>query len=139
MPGETKYDSDPLRYLCDTKRNRVPIYNVFMIETLYETQAPEKDSSECYVLVLTSRVSTRGTAYVFMEEHGRWDDALQRYRYSVNSINTDERLTYENAIDLYKTAKRNLALKGFIHSNVSDAQRKVGRANGILEPEMATV
>jgi hypothetical protein len=109
-----------------------------MIETLYCTPAPEKGKSECYVLVLTSRVSTRGTAYVFMEEHGRWDDDLQRFRYSVSSINTDEQLTYEQALELYESAKCNLARKGFIHSFATEALRKVACQDLMPEPAMAT-
>ena len=108
-----------------------------MIETLYNTQTPEKDKSECYVLVLTSRVSTRGTAYIFMEEHGHWDDNLHRFRYSVKSINTDEELTYKGALGLYETAKCNLARKGFIHSFATEAIRKVA-CGDLREPEMAT-
>ena len=109
-----------------------------MIETLYKTQSPEKDKSECYVLVLTSRVSTRGAAYVFMEEHGRWDNDLQRFRYVLNSINTDEHLSYKHALDLYEAAKRNLARKGFIYSVAPDAFRKIASSDVIPEPEMAT-
>jgi len=109
-----------------------------MIETLYNTQSPEKGKSECYVLVLTSRVSTRGTAYIFMEEHGHWDDNLQRFRYSVNSINTDEELTYKRALDLYEIAKCNLARKGFIHSFATEPTRKVACGDLMREPEMAT-
>jgi len=109
-----------------------------MIETLYQTHAPEKDKSECYVLVLTSRASTRGTAYVFMEEHGHWDDDLQRFRYSVNSINTDEQLTGKQALDLYETTKSNLARKGFIHSFRTEPLPKVACSDLMPEPELAT-
>lgn len=111
-----------------------------MIETLYKTQVPEREKSECYVLVLTARVSTRGTAYVFMEEYGQWDNDLQRFRYTVKSINTDEQLTYTQALDLYQTAKRNLARHGFIHSFTADGLRKEPWSNVTpeLEPEMAT-
>ena len=42
-----------------------------MIETLYKTKTPEKERSECYVLVLASRPASEDRAYVFMEEHGR--------------------------------------------------------------------
>ena len=109
-----------------------------MIETLYKTQSPEKDTSECYVLVLTSRVSTRGTAFVFMEEHGKWDCELQRFRYTVKSINTDEKLTYEQALGLYETAKRNLARIGFIHSFAPTALREAAGSGRVPEQELAT-
>ena len=109
-----------------------------MIETLYKTQSPEKDKSECYVLVLTSRVSTRGTAYVFMEEHGKWDGDLQRFRYTVKSINTDENLTYEQALGLYEKAKKNVAQIGFIHSFAPGALRKAAGSNRMSEQELAT-
>jgi hypothetical protein len=55
-----------------------PIYNLFMIETVYKTPTPEKGKSECYVLVLTSRAASGGSVYAFMEEHGQWNDDLQR-------------------------------------------------------------
>ena len=109
-----------------------------MIETLYQTPTPEKEKSECYVLVLTSRVSTRGTAYVFMEEHGKWDNDLQTFRYSVKSINTDERLTHQQALNLYETAKCRVARIGFIHSFGTDAKRKIACPDLTPESELAT-
>jgi len=109
-----------------------------MIETLYKTPSPEKDKSECYVLVLTSRVSTRGTAYVFMEEHGKWDGELLRFRYTVSSINTDESLTYEKAQGLYEKAKQDAARIGFVHSFATDAVRKTASSDAMSEQELAT-
>lgn len=109
-----------------------------MIETLYQTPAPEKEKSECYVLVLSSRASTRGTAYVFMEEHGTWDHQLQAFRYSVKSINTDEQLTYQQAHSLYETTKCKLARMGFIHSFGSNWNRKVACPDPMPEPELVT-
>lgn len=114
------------------------IYNVFMIETVYKTPAPEQGKSECYVLVLSSRVSTRGTAFVFMEEHGKWDNDVKRFRYAVNSINTDEQLTYAQALKLYETAKRNLAGRGFIYSFCQEAGRKAACSDVMPEPELAS-
>lgn len=109
-----------------------------MIETLYKTQSPEKDKSECYVLVLTSRVSTRGTAYIFMEEHGTWDCELHRFRYTVKSINADESLTYEQALGLYEKAKQDVARIGFIHSFAPGALRKAAGSGRVSEQELAT-
>jgi len=109
-----------------------------MIETLYKIPSPEKDKSECYVLVLTSRVSTRGTTCVFMEEHGKWDCELQRFRYTVKSINTDENLTYEQALGLYEKAKRDIARIGFIHSFAPETLRKSAGSNRVSEQELAT-
>ena len=94
-----------------------------MIETLYKTQTPEKEKSECYVLVLTSRAASGGKVYAFMEEHGQWHDDLQRFRYRVNAINTEEELTYQHARGMYERAKSNLVRKGFIHSFGSDGDR----------------
>jgi hypothetical protein len=128
----------PSKAIVSTTDNIPRIYNRVMIETLFKTPAPAKDRSECYVLVLTSRVSTRGTAYVFMEEHGQWDSELQRFRYTVRSINTDERLTYEQALALYENAKRDLARIGFVHSFNPDAVRKMASAEVVAEPELAT-
>ena len=107
----------------------IPIYNLFMIETLYRTSTPEKDKSERYILVLTSRAATGGKVYAFMEEHGRWNDDLQRFVYEVNSINTDEQLTFQQASSLYEASKRNLADKGFLYSfSIDRKQPTVDRA-----------
>ncbi len=114
------------------------IYNRVMIETLYKTATPEKDRSECYVLVLTSRVSTRGTAYVFMQEHGRLDSELGRFRYTVTNINTDERLTYEQAKSLYENAKRDLARIGFVYAFDPTAVRNMPSPELLPAPELAT-
>jgi len=113
------------------------IYNVFMIETLYKTPTPEKGQSECYVLVLTSRVASGGKVFAFMEEHGRWNEELQLFTHEVHSINTDEQLTFQQARSLYETAKRNLAANGFLHLFAGDGQRKQAIADQIPEPELA--
>ena len=94
-----------------------------MIETVYKTATPEKDKSECYVLVLTSRASSGGSLYAFME-HGQWNNDLKRLLYKVRSINTDERLTYQHARGLYEMSKRPLAQMGFVHCFASDGRRK---------------
>jgi hypothetical protein len=95
-----------------------------MIETLYKTQNPEKGKSECYVLVFTARVASGGKVYAFMEQHGEWDPDLQRFLYEVNSINTEEQLTYQHALGLYETTKDKLATRGFVHSFASGCLRK---------------
>ncbi len=109
-----------------------------MIETLHKTQTPEKGKSECYVLVLTSRATSAGKVYAFMEEHGQWHDDLQRFLYRVNSINTEEQLTYPHAHDMYERAKGNLVRKGFVHSFGPDGVRKEPNSDQISEPELAT-
>jgi hypothetical protein len=114
------------------------IYNGVMIETIYRTQTPEKGKSECYVLVLTSRVASGGKVYAFMEEHGQWNDDLQRFTYNVRSINTEEQLSYEHAVRIYETARRNLAGKGFVHCFAANGVRKEPSPDPIEQPEMAT-
>lgn len=110
-----------------------------MIETLYNTQSPEKNRSECYVLVLTSRVASGGQAYAFMAEHGQWNAELQRFMYRVDTIHAEEPLSYQHARGIYETAKRNLAQRGFIHCFASDGQRKEPGADQAskVEPAMA--
>ena len=95
-----------------------------MIETLYKTPTPEEGKSERYVLVLTSRAASAGRVYAFMEEHGQWNDDLHRLVYTVNSINTDEQLTYQHARGLYEMSKGRLAQMGFIHSFASNGVSK---------------
>ena len=70
-----------------------------------------------------------------MEEHGQWSDELQRFVYEVNSINTDEQLTFHQASSLYEASKRNLADKGFLYSFSID--RKQPTVDREPEPQLA--
>jgi hypothetical protein len=89
-----------------------------MIETLYKTKTPEKGISECYVLVLTARPASERKLYLFMEEHGNWDDCSMQFIHKITSINTEGEMTYEEALGMYVMAKQRLAEQGFIHSFV---------------------
>jgi len=104
-----------------------------MIETLYKTKTPEKGSSERYVLVLTARPASGGKVYVFMEEHGQWDDDLERFRYEVCSISTESNLTFQDAHAMHNTAKIKLAHRGFIHVFAPDFSRKTPHAYQLCE------
>ncbi len=106
-----------------------------MIETLYETETPEKGISECYLLVLTARLASEGKVYVFMEEHGRWDDGLGHFHYEVNSINTEGKLSREEALDMYSVAKNKLAHQGFIHTFAPDYSHKMPHKHQLCELE----
>jgi|tagenome__1003787_1003787.scaffolds.fasta_scaffold19683160_2 hypothetical protein len=108
-----------------------------MVETFYRTPAPEKGKSECYVLVLTSRAASGGKVYAFMEEHGKWNDELQRFMHEVKAINTDEQLTFERARSLYENAKQNLAARGFVYSFKVGGERKHPAADPFDKPELA--
>ena len=77
-----------------------------MIETLYKTKTPEKERSECYVLVLASRPASEDKAYVFMEEHGRWDDELDRFIHEIKTINTEDKLTHEEGLAMFDSQRR---------------------------------
>ena len=74
-------------------------YNEAMIETLYKTSKPEREKSECYVLVLARRTGDGKGLYAFMEEHGQWDDSAQRFLYQVMSIEIEDELTRQRALD----------------------------------------
>ncbi len=106
-----------------------------MIETFYKTKTPEKGESECYMLVLTSRPASGRKAYLFMEEHGRWDGCSKRFLREVSSINTEDEMTYEDAFAMYSTARRKLAQLGFIHSFVPDCNSKGSHTCRLFEPE----
>jgi hypothetical protein len=108
-----------------------------MIETLYKTQTPEKGKSECYVLVLTTRAASGGKIYAFMEEHGQWNDEMQRLLYNVKSINTEEQLTYQDARGMYEKAKGNLVRMGFVHCFGSDGARKEPAPDQVSQAESA--
>lgn len=108
-----------------------------MIEILYKTHTPEKDKSECYLLVLTARVSRGGKVYAFMEEHGNWNDELQRFTYKVNSINAEEQLNYEGARAMFESARCKLIRKGFVHSFGPDGASKATCPDQVSERELA--
>lgn len=108
-----------------------------MIEILYKTHTPQKDKSECYVLVLTARVSRGGKVYAFMEEHGNWSDELQRFTYKVKSINAEEQLTYERARAMYESSRCNLVRRGFVHSFGPNGAGKAACREQVSEPELA--
>lgn len=91
-----------------------------MIETLYKTSEPEREKSECYVLVLARRTGDGKGLYAFMEEHGQWDELTQRFAYQVMSIEIEDELTHQRAVDLYENAKLRLARRGFVHSFLMD-------------------
>jgi hypothetical protein len=109
-----------------------------MIETLYKTSKPERDKSECYVLVLARRTGDGQGFYAFMEEHGEWDDRAQRFLYQVMSIEFEEELTHPRALAIYDDAKRRLALRGFVHSFVMDYLPRGPQADPLTVAERAT-
>jgi hypothetical protein len=98
-----------------------------MIETLYKTATPEKEISECYVLVLTARPGRDHKACLFMEEHGHLDNVSNRFIHEVSSISAEDDLTQEQAVAMYDRTKRKLAERGFVHSFSPDRSRKAPR------------
>jgi hypothetical protein len=109
-----------------------------MIETLYKTGKPEREKSECYVLVLARRTGDGQGLYAFMEEHGEWDDRTQRFVYQVMSIEIEDELTRQRALDLYENAKQRLAQRGFVHSFVMDYRSRSPQADQLPVAEQAT-
>ena len=109
-----------------------------MIETLYDTETPENGSSECYVLVLTPRPASGRKVYSFMEEHGKWDDSLNRLLFEVKSISADGEMTHEEALSMYNAAKIRLAERGFIHAFAPGYTRKMPHAYQLFQPESVT-
>jgi hypothetical protein len=109
-----------------------------MIETLYKTTEPEREKSECYVLVLARRTGDRKDHYAFMEEHGRWDDGAQRFGYQVMFIEVEDELTRQRALDLYEDAKQRLARRGFVHSLVMDYRPMSPQADQVSLAEQVT-
>ena len=106
-----------------------------MIETLYKTKTPEKERSECYMIVLAARPASEDKTYVFMEEHGRWDDELERFIHEVKTINTEGKLTHEEGLALFDSAKKNLAERGFVHVFVPEYSRKMTQICQLRELE----
>lgn len=109
-----------------------------MIETFYNTDQPEKGKSECYVLVLTPRPTSNGRVYSFMEEHGKWDQTIGRFVYEIVHIVTEGRMTREEASAMYKSVKRDLWKRGFVHSFSKNPVPKEPKAHELPEIEAAT-
>lgn len=109
-----------------------------MIETLYMTSEPEREKSECYVLVLARRTGDGKGFYAFMEEHGRWDDGTQRFAYQVMSIEIEDELTHPRALAIYEDAKQRLAQRGFVHSFVMDYRPRGPHADQLPLAEQIT-
>jgi hypothetical protein len=109
-----------------------------MIETLYKTGKPEREKSECYVLVLARRTGGGQGLYAFMEEHGQWDDHSQRFLYQVMSIALEDELTHQRALAIYHDAKQRLAQRGFVHSFVMDYRPRSPQADQLPVAEQAT-
>jgi hypothetical protein len=109
-----------------------------MIETLYKTSKPERDRSECYVLVLARRTGDGQGLYAFMEEHGQWDDSAQRFLYQVVSIEVEDELTHQRALAIYDDAKQRLAQRGFVHSFVMEYRSRSPQADPLSVAEQAT-
>ncbi len=109
-------------------------YNQSMIETFYKTDMPEKGRSECYVLVLSSRPASERKVYVFMEEHGYWDDSLEKFLYEIISVSAEEDLNQQKALAMYNTSKRTLVQRGFIHTFAPDFHCKKQHEYQLLEP-----
>ena len=109
-----------------------------MIETLFKTSMPEREKSECYVLVLARRTGDGHGLYAFMEEHGQWDERTQRFFYEVMSVEIEDELTHQRALALYDEAKQRLAQRGFVHSFVMDYRSKRPQADHVAVAEEAT-
>jgi hypothetical protein len=109
-----------------------------MIETLYKTSMPEREKSECYVLVLARRTGDGKGLYAFMEEHGQWDDSAQRFLYQVMSIEIEDELTVPRALTIYDDAKHRLAQRGFVHSFVMDHRPRGPQADRLPAAEQVT-
>jgi hypothetical protein len=76
--------------------------------------------------------------YAFMEEHGQWDDLTQRFVYQVMSIEIEDELTRQSALDIYEAAKQRLAQRGFVHSFVMDYRPRSPQADQLPVAEQAT-
>ena len=126
---------EPTRITAGNSRRR---YNTNMIETLYKTSKPERDKSECYVLVLARRTGDGKGLYAFMEEHGEWDDRAQRFLYQVMSIEMEDELTHQRALAIYDDAKYRLAQRGFVHSFVTDHRPRGPQSTPLPVAQQAT-
>src|ERR1017187_10788952 len=60
-------------------------------ETLYQTDKPEKNKSECYELSVKTIPGLMGErVWTFREFHGWWNDVSKEYEMSRTTINTEE-------------------------------------------------
>ena len=77
------------------------------------------------MLVLTSWPASGRKVYSFMEEHGHWDDDLERFLYQVASISTEDELTYQDSLAMYNVAGKKLSQRGFTHSFIPVCDRRM--------------
>ena len=70
-----------------------------------------------------------------MEEHGYWDDRLERVLYEVVSISAEGDLSQEQARTMYDASRKRLAQRGFVHSFVRGCRSKGPHADQASELE----
>jgi hypothetical protein len=112
-------------------------------ETLYQTDKPEKNKSECYELSVKTIPGLMGErVWAFREFHGWWNDVSKEYEMSRTTINTEEEgITLEEAHHLLNETKAHLERNGFVHSFSPDYE---GRGNGqhvyeLLVPKSSSI
>jgi hypothetical protein len=108
-------------------------------ETLYQTDKPEKNKSECYEISIQKAVGQTGErVWVLKEFHGWWNDVTKKYEMERVILDTkEEPITIDEAHALLKQTKAHLVRNGFVHCFSPDY---VGWGNGqhvyeLLVPE----
>lgn len=92
-----------------------------MLETLYKTNSPEAEKSECCEISLEPLPGNGSRVYAFREDHGWWDGSTKKLIHQVTRINTaEEGIAYKEAQAMYVKARTKLAQSGFIHSFAPD-------------------
>jgi hypothetical protein len=86
-----------------------------MLETLYKTDNPMAEVSECYEISVLPRKG-EPVGFAFREDHGWWDESEKHFKHSVTIYNPDEATTLEEAGTLYRVHRLHLARNGFLHS-----------------------
>lgn len=103
-----------------------------MVETLYQTQNPLRGMAECYELILKKK-DTGG--FIFSERHGWWDDPTKEFRLQRTTIEPEEGMSYDEALDMYKAARKYHARGGFVHAYSPDYYGDNEHEYQVIDPE----
>ena len=106
-------------------------------ETLYKTDKPLNQKSECHGLSIKAIPGLIGErVWAFRAFHGWWDEASKEYILSRTTINTEEEgIALEDAQRMLGEAKAHLVRNGFVHSFTPDQSDNSKYEYRLLSPK----
>ena len=105
------------------------------VETLYRTEAPERERSECFEIVIDILPWIGPRNFRFLKKHGQWDEGSKRYVLVLADAEAVERgVTLLEAEAMYAAAKSECARAGFVHSFAPDYSGAGAHVYELVEP-----